>query len=83
MVEATAGDVNGHIRSAVGPIEVSNVLFDFSKVEALLMMRQILLHWAGLDVVKSDPPENILWRIPKHDRGGVSCLADHFPESIQ
>ena len=36
---------------------------------ALFMICQIPLHWAGLDVVKSDSPENILRRISKHDRG--------------
>ena len=44
------------------------------------MTRQILLHRAGLDVVKSDSPENILRCIPKYDRGGVSRFADNFPE---
>jgi hypothetical protein len=47
------------------------------------MVCQIPLHRAGLDVVKSDPPENILRRIPKHYCGGVSRLADNFPEGTQ
>ena len=47
------------------------------------MIRQILFYRAGLDVVKSYSPENILGRIPKHDRGGVSRFADNFPERTQ
>ena len=82
-METTAGDVNGYIRSAEGAIEVSDVSLDFSKVAALFMICQIPLHWAGLDVVKGDFPENILRRIPKHDRGGVSRFADNFPEGTQ
>ena len=38
---------------------------------------------AGLDVVKSDSPENTLGRIPKHDGGGVSRLADNLPEAAE
>jgi len=83
VVETTAGDVNGYIRSAEGAIEVSDVSLDFSKIVALFMICQSSLHWAGLDVVKSDSPENILRRIPKHDRGGVLCFADNFPEGTQ
>ena len=47
------------------------------------MIRQIPLYRAGFDVVKSDSPDNILRRIPKHDRGGVSRFADNFPEGTQ
>jgi len=47
------------------------------------MICKIILHRAGLDVVKSDSPENILRRISKHYRGGVSRLADNFPEGTQ
>lgn len=47
------------------------------------MIRQILLYRAGLDVVESYSPKNILRRIPKHDRGGVSRFADNFPECAQ
>ena len=83
VVETTAGDVNGYIRSAEGAIEVSDVSLDFSKIVALFMFCQIFLHRAGLDVVKSDSPENIHRRIPKHDRGGVSRFADNFPEGTQ
>jgi hypothetical protein len=54
-----------------------------TEVEALLAIRQILLHRAGVDVVKRDPPENILRRISKHDNGGVSRLVDNFPVAAQ
>src|SRR5262249_50272381 len=61
-------------------VVVSDVSFDFLKVEALLMIRQFLLQGAGLDVVKSNSPENILWRIAQHNRSGISSFADHFPK---
>src|SRR6266704_2004212 len=44
LVGATAGDVNGHMRSAEGTAEVGDVPLYFPKVEALLTIRQILLH---------------------------------------
>jgi hypothetical protein len=47
------------------------------------MIRQIPFYRAGVDVVKSDSPENILRRIPKHDRSSDSRFADNFPEGTQ
>src|SRR5262245_57984828 len=72
LVETTAGDVNGHMGSAEGTIEVGNVPLYFPKVEALLTIRQILLHRPRVDVVKRDPFENIFGRIPKRDNDGAS-----------
>jgi hypothetical protein len=83
LVGATAGDVNGHMRSAEGTAEVGNVPPYFPKVEALLTIRQILLHRPRVDVVKRDPLENIFGRIPKHDNDGASRLVDNFPGATQ
>jgi hypothetical protein len=47
------------------------------------MICQIPLHWAGLDVIESDSPENILRRISKHYGRGVSRFADNFPKGTQ
>ena len=83
LVGATAGDVSEHVRSAKGAAEVGNVSFYFPEVEVLLMIRQILMHRAGVDVVKRDPLENILRHVPKHDYSGVSRLVDNFPVAAQ
>src|SRR5258707_11478379 len=44
-----------------------------------------LTHWhpAGVDIIKRDPPEDILGSTPKHDNGRVSCLVDNFPVATQ
>lgn len=83
LVGATSGDVNGHVRSAKGAAEVGDIPFYFPKVEVLFTIRQTLLHRARIDVVKGDPLQNVLRRIPKHDNGGASRLADNFPVVTQ
>jgi hypothetical protein len=83
LVGATSGDVNGHVRSAKGAAEVGDVPHYFPKEEALFTIRQTLLNRARIDVVKGDPLENVLGRIPKHDNGGASRLADNFPVVTQ
>lgn len=82
-VGVTAGDVNRHVRSAKGAAEVGDVPLYFPAVELLLTIRQILLHRAGVDIVKRDPLENILRRVPKHNNRGVLRLADKFPVAAQ
>jgi hypothetical protein len=71
------------MRSAEGAAEVRDVSFYFAKVEALLTIRQIHWHQAGVDIIKRDPPEDILRNILKHDNGGVSRLVDNFPIATQ
>ena len=83
FVEATAGDVDGQIRSAERAAEVRDVSFYLAKVEALLTIRQIHWHRAGVDIVKRDPVEDILRNIPKHDNDGVSRLVNNFPVGAQ
>ena len=82
-VGVTAVDVNRHVRSAKGAAEVGDVPLYFPAVEVLLMIRQILLHRAGVDVVKRDPLENIFRRVPKHNNPGVLRLVDNFPVAAQ
>jgi len=71
------------MRFAEGAAEVGDVSFYFAKVQAPLTIRQIHWHRAGVDIIKRDPPEDILGSIPKHDNGGVSCLVDNFPVATQ
>jgi hypothetical protein len=71
------------MRSAERAAEVGDVPSYFPQVEALLMIRQILLNRAGIDVVKRDPFEDILRRIPKHDNGGVWRLVDNLLVATQ
>src|SRR6266852_6242717 len=52
FVGATAGDVDAHMRSAEGAAEVRDVSFYFAKVEALLTIRKIHWHRAGVDIIK-------------------------------
>ena len=83
LVGATAGDVDGNMRSAERAAEVRDVSFYFAKVEALLTVRQIHWHRAGVDIIKRDPPEDILGTIPKHDNGGVFGFVDNFSVATQ
>src|SRR6266436_9783865 len=83
LVGATGGDVDGYMRPEAGAAEVRDVSSYFAKVEALLTIRQTHWHPAGVDIIKRDPPEDILGSIPKHDNGGVSCLVDNFPVATQ
>ena len=53
--------------------------FYFSKVKALLSIRQTSLYRARLDVVERDPLEDILGRILEHDNCGVLHLVDNRP----
>jgi hypothetical protein len=71
------------MRSAEGTAKVGDVPLDFPKVEARLMIRHILLHKARIDVVKRNPLEDILRRIPKHNNSGISYSFDHFPVGPQ
>ena len=83
LLGATAGDVDGHMRSAEGTAEVGDISIYFTEVVRLLKVRQIRWHRAGVDVIERDSPKNILAAIPKHDNGGVSCPADNFPVAAQ
>jgi hypothetical protein len=71
------------MRSAERAAEVGDVSSYLAKVEVLLAIRQIHWYRAGVDIIKRDPPEDILGSIPKHDNGSVSCLVDNFPVATQ
>lgn len=51
------GNVHGHMRSVEGAAEIRDVSLYFAKVEALLTIRRILWHRAGVDIIKHDPSD--------------------------
>ena len=71
------------MRPAVGTVEVGDITLYFPQVEAPLSIRQTLMQRAGVDIVKRDPPENILRRISQHENGGVPHSVDNLPVATQ
>ena len=71
FVRATVCNVNGYMSFLEGVAKVGDVLSYFSKVMALLTICQNSLCRARVGVVKRDPLEDILRRIPEQDNGGI------------